>query len=78
MNKIVLQHYPASRLPDDLRHGFAPGASVRITVEEERERRPLSREELLQSIRDAQARSKGVTIDEAVARVRELRDEWDD
>ena len=78
MNKIVLQHYPASKLPEELREGIAPGASVRITVEEENRRDPMTREELLQSFRDARARAKGVTLEEAVARVRELRDEWDD
>ena len=78
MNKIVLEHYPASKLPEELRGQITPGASVRITVEEESARKPMTREELLQSLRDARARTKGVTLEEAVARVRELRDEWDD
>ena len=77
MNKIVLEHYPASRLPADLRGKFAPGASVTVTVEEE-VRKPLSREALLELMRKAQANAPGTTLEEAVARIRALRDEWDD
>jgi len=77
MNKIVLEHYPASKLPEDLRGNMSPDASVTIVIEEES---PLSgsREAVLKLIRDAQARSRGVTAEEAVARIRKLRDEWDD
>jgi hypothetical protein len=57
MNKIVLEHYPASRLPEELREGIAANASVRVTVEEESELRPLSREELLVSLREATSSS---------------------
>lgn len=78
MNKIVLEHYPASKLPADLRGRIAPGASVKVTIEEEVLRQPMSREELLESLRKARANAKDVTLEEAVARVRELRDEWDD
>lgn len=77
MNKIVLEHYPASQLPVELRGNLSPEASVTVTIEEEPVR-AKSREDILKLIRDAQARSKGVTMEEAVARIRELRDEWDD
>jgi hypothetical protein len=77
MNKIVREHYPASKLPAELRTGIAPGAAVRVTVEEET-RKPLSRAELLASLREAREHAPGVTVEEAVARVRELRDEWED
>ncbi|MGD9914190.1 MAG: hypothetical protein AB7S80_08920 [Rhizobiaceae bacterium] len=76
MNKVVREHYPAEKLPQELREGIAAGASVRVTVEVER--RPLSREQLLETIRKAQANARGTTLEEAVARVRSLRDEWDD
>ncbi len=33
MNRIVKEHYPASKLPEDLREGLAPGAEVTVTVE---------------------------------------------
>lgn len=35
MNRIVKEHYPASRLPDDLRTGVDPAATVTITIVEE-------------------------------------------
>ncbi len=75
MNKIVLEHYPASKLPEDLRGSIAKNASVKITVEEE-SRKPLGREELLDLMRNAQANAPGTTLEEAVARIRALRDEW--
>lgn len=76
MNKIVREHYPASKLPAELREGIAPGASVRVVIEEER--KPLNRSEMLASLLEARKHAPGVTLEEAVARVRELRDEWDD
>lgn len=78
MNKIVRQHYPASRLPEELRPGLASDASVTVTVEEEKTRSRLEPEELLALIREAQAHSSGTSMEEAVARIRALRDEWDD
>ncbi len=80
MNKIVKEHYPASKLPVELREGIDPTGHVTVTViEEEGERRkPLSREKLRELIEQAQMESKGGTIEDAVARVRTLRDEWDD
>jgi hypothetical protein len=77
MNKIVLEHYPASKLPEELRKGFSADAAVKVTVEEE-PRKPLSREQLLDLMREAQAHAPGTTLEEAVARIRALRDEWDD
>jgi hypothetical protein len=77
MNKIVREHYPASHLPKELRDGIAETASVTVTVEEEG-RKPLDRESLLKLMRRAQAAAPGVTPEEAVARIRTLRDEWDD
>ena len=35
MNRIVKQHYPASRLPADLRRGIDPAQRVTVTVVEE-------------------------------------------
>ncbi|MCF6115005.1 MULTISPECIES: hypothetical protein [Mesorhizobium] len=77
MNRVILEHYPASKLPDELRKGIAPSASVKVTVEEEANR-PLGREQLLELMRNAQANAPGTSLDEAVARVRALRDEWED
>ena len=33
MNRLVREHYPVSKLPEDLREGFEAGASVRVTVD---------------------------------------------
>lgn len=78
MNKIVLEHYPASKLPAELRGAIAPNASVTITVEEEA-RKPLPIDELRRQWLDVRRTLKHkITVEEAVARVRELRDEWDD
>lgn len=76
MNRIVRQHYPASQLPEDLRGQIAENASVTVTVEEEA-RKPLGREELLELMRKAQENAPGTSVEEAVARIRALRDEWD-
>jgi hypothetical protein len=35
MNKIVLEHYPVSKLPEELRQGFEASATVKVVVEEE-------------------------------------------
>jgi len=35
MNTIVKKHYPADRLPDDLRDGLRKGARVQISIIEE-------------------------------------------
>lgn len=76
MNKIVREHYPASMLPEELRAGLPSDASVTVTVEEERS--PITKEELARQIAKVRRHLvKRVTIEEAVARVRELRDEWD-
>jgi hypothetical protein len=67
MNKVVREHYPASKLPDELREGIDPSKDVTVTVvEEERPecvltldqifalRRPpfLSKEEIDEHIRE--------------------------
>lgn len=85
MNKIVREHYPASKLPEDLREGLPEGAMVRIVIDEvppdaaATDAAPRTAEELLEHLRKFRAsRPNSVTAEEAVARVRALRDEWDD
>ena len=75
MERVVLDHYPASKLPDDLRGGILPSASVKITVEEIQA--APDRERLLSLLRKSRGAIPTVTLEEAVRRVRELRDEWD-
>ncbi len=35
MNRIVREHYPASKLPDDLRAGLDPAVRVRVEISTE-------------------------------------------
>jgi len=91
MNKIVREHYPVERLPEDLREHF-PGAetvTVELTTDNDKMddddadvAQPLSANEAVALMRQMQkenaARGINVTTEEAVRRIRELRDEWDD
>jgi len=96
MNKIVLEHYPAGKLPKELRGDLPADALVTLTVEPETERlTPLSLDQLrdiarrptsphgdfdiLAEIQASQAEhgALGVSMEEAVTRIRQLRDEWD-
>lgn len=77
MNKTIHEHYPASKLPDELREGIDPSRHVTVTVVEEAQR--PSREKLVQLLEEARQRSvEDVSTEEAVRRIRDLRDEWDD
>jgi hypothetical protein len=92
MNKIVREHYPVANLPEDLREGFDAGATVRIVVEGERTQaesrvlldlalnaKPASWDEIMRMREKLLADGRpSVSMEEAVARIRELRDEWDD
>ena len=78
MNRIVKEHYPAAKLPDDLREGLDPAQLVTITVAvEEKKSEPavakvLTLEEIF-ALRRPPFRS-GKEIDEDLRR---QRDEWD-
>lgn len=72
MNTVVRQHYPASKLPDDLRGGIDPSKEVTVTVvEEDRPERVMTFEEIF-ALRQPPFR----TAEEIDAQIRELRDEW--
>ena len=98
MNKIVREHYPVSKLPDDLKE-LLSAETVKVVIEEEQDVKPQRSslsyrdhfEEVMADIKpmtwkelyaDWQAHperySGNVTPEEAVAWVRELRDEWND
>jgi len=71
--KIVTEHFPVDRLPDELRRGIEDGKMVRVVVEAEVEMpepRPL---------REFWGIAKGAypTPADAVAEIRKLRDESD-
>lgn len=91
MNKIVRDHYPVANLPEDLREGLGDVATVRVVVESEPSASdavanddpllrdgPIEQHEIM-AIRERLLSDgrRSVTEEEAVARIRELRDEWD-
>tara|TARA_R110002020_G_scaffold143866_5_gene316637 strand:- start:953 stop:1192 length:240 start_codon:yes stop_codon:yes gene_type:complete len=79
MNKInrTVEHYPASRLPAELRGHTRPETLVTVTLLEEPED-PAPVEELPKYLRYwGIAAHKDTSIAEAVTRIRKLRDEWD-
>ncbi len=82
MNKIVREHYPVERLPEDLREGLQPGATVRVVLEVDDvriERQSMSFEDSMRLINDYRRDNpERVSIEDAVRRVRDLRDEWDE
>lgn len=79
MNRIVREHYPAAKLPEDLRDEIGPGKQVTITIEVES---PDSNSESTESRNDWFSkyehihRSNFHSLDEVNAHVRSLRDEW--
>lgn len=76
MNKFTRQHYPASKLPEDLREGVDPESTVTVTVTVE----GLTRPERVMSLDEifAARRPPYRSSEEIVASIRQLRDEWDD
>jgi len=85
MNKIVRENYPVANLPEDLREGFAANETVRVVIEmedpnalPETQRKPMTGKDTVEAIRRYKALGRpSVSPEEAVARIRELRDEWD-
>ncbi|MGE3147881.1 MAG: hypothetical protein AB7K04_02330 [Pseudorhodoplanes sp.] len=75
MNKIIREHYPVSSLPRDLRIGLDPKKNVRVIIEE---REPVAEQKLRLLGLMTQVRRSPPIDDDPVARIRELRDEWDD
>ena len=90
MNKIVRDHYPVDKLPEDLREGFPAHAMVRIVLEAVEssaarlpssliDDKPMSATEAMQFIQRFKAtHHSDESPEDAVARIRKLRDEWED
>ena len=79
MNKIVSEHVKASEVPPRFREGIDDSALVTVVVQQEgTESEQASRARLSDLIEQARQRAKGITTEEAVERIRSLRDEWDD
>ena len=85
MNKIVREHYPVEKLPEDLR-ALVPDASevmLEITVPDApsgRVPQGMTGTETAAMIRELHRGRVGParTMEDIVKEVRELRDEWDD
>jgi hypothetical protein len=75
LNKIVREHYPVSSLPEDLRLGLDPTSYVRIVIDGQED--SIARKKALTDMLAAADRIPPIS-DDPVARIRELRDEWDD
>jgi hypothetical protein len=75
MNEIIKEHYPAAKLPPDLRDGIEPQqlVTVTVTVEETPPARVLTLDEIF-AMREPPFRS----IEEINDELRRQRDEWDE
>jgi hypothetical protein len=70
--KIVVEHYPVDRLPEDLRRGLAVGELVKVTIEADTSaatQRPIS-----DYFGKGGAAYTGL---DPVQAIRALRDEWE-
>ena len=74
MNSFIRSNYPVARLPQDLRNGLDPSATVTVmvTVEERSPAKVMSLAEIYQSRRPPYR--SGEEID---TEIRRQRDEWD-
>ncbi|SEQ08930.1 hypothetical protein SAMN05428969_1908 [Devosia sp. YR412] len=85
MNKVVREHYPVEKLPEDLRAEFpnATFVTVEVAVDDEVSfappASPMTGPETADYIRKLHAgrTDKGRSMEDIVAEVRQLRDEWD-
>ena len=75
MNRIIREHYPASKLPEDLRGDLDPESTVTVTVVEDEKApdRVMTLEEIF-ALRQPPFR----TAHEIDRDLRRQRDEWDD
>ena len=76
MNKIVREHYPVDKLPEDLRELLDPSKPVTLVIEQDDEAAcPDPKREFMRFFGAAKERNTSAT--EAVRRIRTLRDEWE-
>ena len=78
MNKIVREHYPVEKLPEDLRAAIGGAISVHLTIVSDSSPTTTCTQAALDRARDLVRRGqvKRVTSHDAVDRIRKLRDEW--
>ncbi len=76
MSKYTREHYPASKLPEELRGTIDPTRQVTVTVVEEDT--PTRRKMSLEEIFAAAAPYRRLSAAEIDAHIRAERDAWDD
>ncbi len=81
MNRIVREHYPVSKLPEDLREGFGPHDEVRVTIDAAPEEvvpanQPNARAGLFSQYKPL-VKARFTFLEEINDHVRALREEWD-
>jgi hypothetical protein len=74
MNKIFREHFPAAKLPDELRGAIDPSRQVTVTVVEEVPPEDVMSLEEIFALRQPPFR----TVEEIDGDIRALRDEWQD
>lgn len=80
MNKIVLEHYPVDKLPEDIQRAVGSADAVTLTIEADGPT-SLDRDTLVAELRAqklAMLPNEGTSLDEATDRVRQIRDEWEE
>ena len=68
--RVVVENYPAGKLPDDVRGDIDPAHRVRVTVEDADAGPRYKRFQ-------GAAAHRNTSVEDAVSRIRALRDEWD-
>jgi hypothetical protein len=79
MNKIVREHYPVEKLPVDLQAAIGAAQTVTVTIESEvQDPVRKSPSELFAEMESWRDRMPHRELSDAAARIRKLRDEWDE
>ncbi len=76
MTRIVREHYPVEKLPEDLRPSLNAASHARVVVESEPSSIPAEGVGHFSRWRHVK-RSRFRDAEEIVAHIRALRDEWD-
>lgn len=87
MNRIVKEHYPVEKLPEDLREGLPRSGLARVSVEVEGSlSEPTGKASPATTMAGIRADIEKLAregrlppiSEDPVARIRKLRDDWDD
>ena len=80
MNKIVREHYPVEKLPEDLRELFPGQSEVTVEITAAGDAMPMTGADAIAMFRRLRETPSDQlkTMTEIVQDVRQLRDEWED